>query len=139
MELNWPGGLTDNLPSTLSGTQIFRQWLQVKSPSHYDDPYIDPNGSKYECHVSDGTFVLWVGTIDFDYKMAYLLEIRTNDDVDWLMCFERHAGGRHISVQWLNLLCKIGSEDYWFNRVDAHKRFVDFAFAEVEDNSYLNK
>lgn len=112
------GGLTDGPPSTLSGTELFRWWIDVA-------------GKPCEEHAPDGSFVLHKATLDFDYMMGYLLEVRQDKTRDFLFCFRRHAEGPDF-VQWRNrahVFWPEGGEDE--GRLAA-REWVDYCHAEVE-------
>lgn len=112
---------------TLTGTQLFREWLiQGHNKAAGDN-------RPYEYKASDGSFILWKSTLDFDYEMSYLLEVRSGDDgrsVDYLFGYEKHAGAVDITVEWANSPKRLEEPyDEWHDHQrEVVHRFVDWTY-----------
>lgn len=110
--------VTDGSLSTLSGLELFRWW-------------IDEADKPCEEHAPDGSFVLHKATLDFDYMMGYLLEVRQDTVRDFLFCFRRHGDGPDF-VQWRNQPHVFWPDDGGDNGRLAAKEWVDYCYAELD-------
>lgn len=116
-----PRGFTDNPPHILSGRQLFHEWITrdlTRSEMNFPPGERRVSNGSHEYKASDGSFMLWVGLYDFDYKRGYLIEVRSDGQrsedkgamCDWLFGWERYGGKNDYDVEWQNTPCHIFSE-----------------------------
>jgi hypothetical protein len=112
----------------LTGRQLFEEWMfrDVNGPG---------SNGPHEYTASDGSFVLWVGLLDFDYKCGYLFEIRDDDaECDWLFAWERYGGKNDYDIEWQQTPCHVFAREHRKHSTKALKRFPRWCLHRLEED-----
>lgn len=142
------GGITDNPPSTLSGRQLFDEWLHRDVYRTYDprkpgmSTQRETSNGAHEYTASDGTFMYWIGLYDFDYKRGYLFEIRSGgggSQCDWMFGWLRYGGLNDFDVEWQNTPCHIFSPEHREHSATAMHRLPGWCLGMLEADAEAGK
>jgi hypothetical protein len=88
---------------TPSGAAILEQGVTNHRDSYHPDHRYRPQRHRpvacwldadapYEWTAPDGTYIIRTALLDFDYHMAYLLQVRDGWNASHLFCYQKHAG-----------------------------------------------